>query len=119
VFYLITFISSIPAVLLLDPVLHHSNYIVSAGADTRVLLGCFLDLINAIACIGTAVTLFPVVKRQHEGAALGFVTARAFEAALSPASTLCFWATCCTAPAWCRASSPRWDSSALLCSSSL
>jgi hypothetical protein len=37
VFYLITFISSIPAVLLLDPVLHHSNYIVSAGADTRRL----------------------------------------------------------------------------------
>jgi hypothetical protein len=55
-FYLITFISSIPAVFLLDPVLNDSNYIVSSGADTRVLWGCFLDLINAIACIGTAVT---------------------------------------------------------------
>src|SRR5206468_2139860 len=60
-FYLITFISSIPAVFLLDPVLNDSNYIVSSGADTRVLWGCFLDLVNAIACIGTAVTLFPVV----------------------------------------------------------
>ena len=81
-FYLITFISSIPAVFLLDPVLNDSNYIVSSGADTRVLWGCFLDLINAIACIGTAVTLFPVVKRQNEGVALGFVTARVFEAAV-------------------------------------
>jgi hypothetical protein len=82
VFYLITFISSIPAVFLLDPVLNDSNYIVSSGADTRVLWGCFLDLINAVACIGTAVTLFPVVKRQNEGVALGFVTARVFEAAV-------------------------------------
>jgi Domain of unknown function (DUF4386) len=81
-FYLITFISSIPAVFLLDPVLNDPNYIVSSGADTRVLWGCFLDLINAIACIGTAVTLFPVVRRQHEGVALGFVTARVFEAAI-------------------------------------
>jgi hypothetical protein len=81
-FYLITFVSSIPAVFLLDPVLNDPNYIVSSGADTRVLWGCFLDLINAIACIGTAVTLFPVVKRQNEAVALGFVTARSFEAAV-------------------------------------
>ncbi|MBD0292087.1 MAG: DUF4386 domain-containing protein [Jiangellaceae bacterium] len=81
-FYLITFISSIPAFFLLDPVLNDPDYIVGSGADTRVLLGCFLDLINAIACIGTAVTLFPVVKRQNEGVALGFVAARVFEAAI-------------------------------------
>jgi len=82
VFYLITFISSIPAVFLLDPVLRNPNYIVSAGADTRVTGGAFLDLVNALACIGTAVALFPVVKRQHEGLALGFVTTRMFEAAV-------------------------------------
>jgi hypothetical protein len=82
VFYLVTFISSIPALLLLHPVLDNVNYIVSTGSDTRVLLGCLLDLINAIAAIGSAVTLFSVVKRQHEGAALGFVAARAFEAAI-------------------------------------
>ena len=80
--YLITFVSSIPAAFLIDPVLNDPNYIVSSGADTRVLWGCFLDLINAIACIGTAVTLFPVVKRQNEAVALGFVTARVFEAAV-------------------------------------
>ncbi len=81
-FYLITFIASIPAVLLLGPVLHNPDYIVSAGADTRVLWGCFLDVVNALACVGTAVALFPVVKRQNEAVALGFVTSRMFEAAV-------------------------------------
>jgi len=82
VLYLITFISSIPAVLLLGPVLSDPNYIVGAGADTQVIGGAFLDLVNAIACIGTAVALFSVVRRQNEGFALGFVTARMFEAAV-------------------------------------
>jgi Domain of unknown function (DUF4386) len=63
-------------------VLNHADYIVSAGADTRVLWGCFFDLVNALACIGTAVALFPVVRRQNEAVALGFVTSRMLEAAI-------------------------------------
>ncbi|MDQ0756206.1 hypothetical protein QFZ61_002193 [Arthrobacter sp. B3I4] len=82
VFYLVTFASSIPAVFLLEPVLNHADYVVSAGNDTSVVWGCLLDLINAFACVGTAVALFPVVKRQNESVALGFVTARLFEAAV-------------------------------------
>ncbi|MFL6128464.1 MAG: DUF4386 domain-containing protein [Mycobacteriales bacterium] len=81
-FYLVTFAASIPAVFLLDPVLNNADYITSSGADTRVLWGCFLDLVNAVACIGTAVALFPVVRRQNEAVALGFVTSRMFEAAV-------------------------------------
>jgi hypothetical protein len=83
IFYLVTFISSIPAALiLLPPVLDNPDYIVSAGADTRVIWGCFLDVVNALAGIGTAVALFPVVKRQSEALALGFVTTRMLEAAV-------------------------------------
>ena len=81
-FYLITFAASIPAVFLLDPVLNHADYIQSSGADTRVLWGCLLDVVNALACVGTAVALFPVVKRQQEAVALGFVTSRTLEAAI-------------------------------------
>jgi hypothetical protein len=47
-----------------------------------VLVGGFLEVIVALAGIGTAVTLYPVVKRQNEGFALGFVTARVLEAAM-------------------------------------
>ena len=81
--YLITFISSIPAAFfLLAPVLDNPDYIIGSGNDTQVLLGCFLDLINAFACIGTAVALYPVVQRQNGSAALGFVTSRVMEAAI-------------------------------------
>jgi hypothetical protein len=82
VLYLMTFAFSIPAVFLLDPVLSNPDYIVSAGADTQVLFGAFLDLVTALACIGTAVVLFPVIKRQSEAFSLGFVTTRIFEAAV-------------------------------------
>lgn len=81
-FYLITFASSIPALILLGPVLNDANYIISAGADTQVVWGTVLDLVNALTCIGSAVILFPVVKRQSETLALGFVTTRIFEAAV-------------------------------------
>lgn len=80
--YLITFSASIPALFILDPVLSDPNYIVGSGADTRVLFGGLLDIVNALACIGTAVVLFPVVKRQDETLALGFVTSRVLEAAI-------------------------------------
>lgn len=53
-----------------------------SGADTRVLWGCFLDVVNARACIGTAVALVPVVKRHNEAVALGFDTSRVLEAAI-------------------------------------
>jgi len=82
VFYLATFASSVPAVFLLGPVLSDPNYVTSAGNDTSVIWGCLLDLVNAAACVGTAVALFPVVRLQNESLALGFVTSRMFEAAV-------------------------------------
>jgi hypothetical protein len=80
VFYLITFAASFPALFLIGPVLDDPRYIVGAGADARVTLGCLLDIVNALACVGTAVALFPVVRRQDETTALGFVASRLLEA---------------------------------------
>lgn len=82
ILYLVTFVASIPAVFLLDPVLNDADYIVGTGSEAGVVLGCLLDLVNAVACVGTAVALFPVVKRQNEAVALGFVTSRMYEAAV-------------------------------------
>jgi hypothetical protein len=67
---------------LYDSVLNDVDYIVGAGADANVRLGAFLEVIIAIAIIGTAVTLFPLLKRQHEGFALGYVAARIFESTM-------------------------------------
>jgi len=82
VLYLVTFVASIPAVFLLHPVLVDPRYVLGPGADARVVLGCLLDIVNAVACVGTAVALFPVVRRQNEAVALGFVTSRVYEAAV-------------------------------------
>ncbi len=80
--FIVTFVTSIPAALFLyTPVLDHPRYILGAGADTRVALGAFLEMILIIANIGTAVVLFPILKRQSEGLALGYVTARLVESA--------------------------------------
>ena len=57
------------------------RYVVGGGADMRVTLGAFLELILIIANIGTAVALFPILKRVNESLALGFVTARVVECA--------------------------------------
>jgi hypothetical protein len=82
VLFLITFITAIPPfVYLYVPVLDDPRYIVGAGADNRVLLGAFLELILIIANIGTAVALFSILKRVNESLALGYVTARVVECA--------------------------------------
>jgi len=79
VLFTITFITSIPALLLYGPVLDHSNYIVGAGADPRVEWGALLEVLLIISNIGTAVVLFPILKWQNEWLALGYVTARIME----------------------------------------
>jgi Domain of unknown function (DUF4386) len=81
IFYLITFVS-IPTLALYGPVKNHRDWILSSGSHTGVLMGGFLEVIVALAGIGTAVTLYPVLKRQNEGFALGFVTSRVIEAGL-------------------------------------
>jgi Domain of unknown function (DUF4386) len=87
VLYLLTFVS-IPTLTLYGPV-HDPNYIVGPGPDTAVIFGGVLEIIVALACIGTAVALYPVVKRQNEGVALGFVGTRVLEAGTIFAGVVC------------------------------
>ena len=77
--YLLTFVS-IPTVALYEPV-KESGYTIGPGPDTGALVGGILELTVGLACIGTAVALYPVVKRQNEAIALGFVGTRVLEAA--------------------------------------
>jgi Domain of unknown function (DUF4386) len=79
--YLLTF-ASIPRLVLYGPVLTDPNYILGPGADTGVFWAAILELIVSVAIVGTGVALYPIVKRQNEGVALGFVAARVFEAGI-------------------------------------
>jgi hypothetical protein len=85
--YLLTFVS-IPTLALYRPV-HDPKYIVGPGPDTGVFFGGILEVIVALACIGTAVALYPVVKRQNESVALGFVGTRVLEAGTIFAGVAC------------------------------
>jgi hypothetical protein len=80
VLFLITFFTAIPAYFFYVPVLDDPRYIVgAAGADNSVSFGALLELILIIANIGTAVVLFPILRRQNEILILGYVTARVVE----------------------------------------
>jgi hypothetical protein len=82
VFWVVTFVASIPALFLYAPVLDHVHYVLGAGSDTRIEVGAFLEVILAIAGIGSAVTMFPIIKRQSESMALGFVASRMLESTI-------------------------------------
>jgi hypothetical protein len=82
VLYLITFVS-IPTLALYKPVKDHvGTFVLGAGSDTGVLWGALSEVIVGLAGIGTAVVLYPVVKRVSQTAALGLVTARVLETSL-------------------------------------
>jgi hypothetical protein len=76
--YLLTFVS-IPTLALYGSI-HERNYITGPGSDTAVFIGAILEIIVALAGIGTAVTLYPVLRKQHEGVALGLAASRVLEA---------------------------------------
>src|SRR3954452_11368317 len=78
--FLMTFVTSIPALALYQPVLDDPvGYISGARHDTQILFAALLELLLIIANLGTAVVIFPIVRRQNEELALGYVTARTIE----------------------------------------
>jgi hypothetical protein len=81
VLYLITFATSIPALILYEPALRDPvGYVaVQGGHDYHVLLGAFLELLLIVANIGTAVVIVPIMRRRFEDLSIGYVTARLFE----------------------------------------
>ena len=91
ILYLLTFVS-MPIGFLYSAVLNDPNYIVGSGPDTPVIIGGILEIIVALAGIGTAVALYPVLKRQNEGVALGFIGTRVLEASTIFADVVCLMA---------------------------
>lgn len=82
VLYLLTFVTSIPALGLYDDVLNNPGFVLGAGSDSAVRWAAFLELFAGLTCIGTAVVLYRVIRRDRESAVMGFVAARTLEAAM-------------------------------------
>ncbi len=80
VLFVITFLTSIPAVLLFQPVLDDpAGYIAGGGKDNEIYLGVLLEFLLIVSNVGTAVVLYPIARRQNEVLAIGFVGARIME----------------------------------------
>ena len=80
VLFLITFITSIPALGLYQPVLDDPvGYITGGGHDNQIYLAALLEFFLIVSGIGTAVVLYPIAKRQNEVLALGYVASRIME----------------------------------------
>ena len=78
--FLITFVTSIPAVLLYEPALRHPvAFVAGSGNVNGIYLGALLELLLIIANLGTAVVIVPIMRRQFEGLSIGYVTARILE----------------------------------------
>ena len=79
--FLITYATSIPALLLFGPVLNDAHYVTGAGTDTQIRFAALLEFILIVANIGSAVVLYPLVRRRFPVGAAGFVAARITESA--------------------------------------
>jgi hypothetical protein len=80
VLFIITFITSIPALGLFQPVLDDPvAYITGGGKDNQIYLGALLEFFLIVSAVGTAVVLYPIARRQNEALAIGYVAARIIE----------------------------------------
>ena len=80
--YLATFVFSIPALGLYDNVVNNPDYVLGSGDGNGALWGGLIEVITGLACIGTAVALYPVAKRYSSNGAVGFLASRILEASM-------------------------------------
>src|SRR5215831_7181553 len=80
IFFVVAAAAAVVGLALYQPVLGNPGYIVGrTNADAQILLGAFFEVLVVISVVGTAITLFPIVKKQNESAALGYVAGRTVE----------------------------------------
>src|SRR6188508_2540744 len=80
VLFIITFITSISALGLFQPVLDDPvGYITGGGKDNQIYLGALLEFFLIVSGVGTAVALYPIARRQNEALAIGYVASRIME----------------------------------------
>ncbi|MBY0010523.1 DUF4386 domain-containing protein [Paenibacillus typhae] len=83
IFYIVAAVTSIIAVISYEPVLSEQWYrAVADGYQTKVLLGVINDLLLVLTAVGTAVMLFPYLRRWNEHLALAYLCFRFMEAVL-------------------------------------
>jgi hypothetical protein len=88
ILYLVTFVGSIASALLVGPALNDPSYVLGAGADQQVGLAAIFELVNVFGLIGCGIAFFSVVRKVHEGLAIGYLATRLFEGAIITVSVI-------------------------------
>jgi Domain of unknown function (DUF4386) len=88
ILYLVTFAGSIASALIVGPALNDPAYILGAGADQQIGLAAILELVNVFALVGCGIAFFSVVRKVHEGLAVGYLATRLFEGAIITVSVI-------------------------------
>lgn len=81
-FFILAAAAAVVGLALYGSLLHDARYVIDGSADTQVRLGALMEVIVVIAVVGTAVTLYPIVRRQNEGVAIAYVAGRVIEAVI-------------------------------------
>src|SRR3954464_11265965 len=76
VLFVLTLITGIGEALLYGPVIDNPRYVLGPGADAQVRLGALFGIGIVITNIATSLVLYPLLRRQNETLALGYVAAR-------------------------------------------
>lgn len=68
---------------MIDPVLNRTDFLSNLYVEQiKVVIGAFLQLINAVAVVGIAIYLYPILKRHNEGFSLAYLASRMIESIL-------------------------------------
>jgi hypothetical protein len=90
IFFLLTDITAIVGLLLYQPLLTNPNFITSVNVNnTQILVGVFLELMLSVCIVGTAVALYPILKKINQSLAMGYVVFRTMEATIILIGVMC------------------------------
>jgi hypothetical protein len=90
ILFLVTDVTAIVGLLLYQPLLTNPQFITTAGINhTQILIGAVLETILAVCNAGTALVLYPVLKKENRSLALGYVVFRAMEATIILVGVFC------------------------------
>jgi hypothetical protein len=87
-FYIATFVFSIPTLGMTDTFVHNANFVHGAGSGSGVQWAALFDMLTGLTGIGTAVMVYPVIKRYGRTNAIAFVASRTLEAAILAVSAI-------------------------------
>jgi len=83
VLYILAAVTAIVGFALYQPILSDPDYIVKSSAnETQVIWGAFNELILAFSVIGISVMMYPIINKENEIIAIGYISFRLLEAML-------------------------------------